>query len=396
MIDSKLTVRFEALGVSTDRVGAWQIASNYLTSTDGFSFTLIAPDQAKLHDVELQPVELLVDGNSQLFGRIDRTVITDKAIEVECAGRDFIADMVECNIDPSFQLKEGMQVGQALILAATPAGIFEVQGSDEVRTANIRTGRLVKRGGKKKRVREQKLTDYKPHVGEGIYEFCNRIASRHEVTIQPGEGRGIITLSEPDFKQTPLYEIRVSAQRRAGAFNNVISATASRDYSKFPTFTIANNKTGRVGEKATGGTKFYDMAVAAKKFAEELGRIVGKGIATGRILPTGSAPRLLLYRLLHFEDIEARDDDQLQSAVLRAVAERFKDTLEYRATLQGHADPASGAIWTVDTMVKVTDEIRGIDETLWIAERTLKFDAQQGATTEIVCWRPDSFQIATQ
>lgn len=67
------------------------------------------------------------------------------------------------------------------------------------------------------------------------------------------------------------------------------------------------------------------------------------------------------------------------------------DTLAYRVTLRGHTDPETGAIWTVDTMVNVQDEICGVNEPLWIAKRTLRFSPTEGSTTQLECWRPGSF-----
>lgn len=397
--DHKLTVNFELLGVQeTTRIGSWSMSSGYLVSTDGFEFTVLpSSNDSTLRDLELQPVELLLNGASQVKGRIDKTTIGNDGSAVTCEGRDYMADLVESNVDPKFIVKESMTLGQAILQAAEPCGILSVLADDEIGLQNIRTGVHIHRK-KRKRKTTIPLQDYQPRPGEGTYEYINRLAARHGTTVQPTSERTVLVLNAPDYTQEPTYTIHVTANQRAGASNNVISATAVRDYSRFPTYTLARGKqAGRADEKPTAAQKTFDMLTVAENFSPEMRRILTSAkVARGRQLPgkaTLSAPQL--YRLLYIDDKDARNEDQLEFAALRAVAERLKDTLEYRVTLKGHVDPSSGAIWSVNTMVHVVDEIRGIDEPLWIAERTLRFDPSSGATTEIVCWRPDSFQIDT-
>jgi prophage tail gpP-like protein len=99
-----------------------------------------------------------------------------------------------------------------------------------------------------------------------------------------------------------------------------------------------------------------------------------------------------LYRLLVYRDENARTAEQIEAAARRCVAERLKDTLYYHATVKGHADPRTGAIWTVDTMVNVDDDVADVHEPLWIESRTLRFGSG-GAETDLVCWRPESFTL---
>ncbi len=395
--DHPLTVSFELLGKQeTTRIKSWSIESAYLTSTDGFSFSILTdPTDPSFRDLELQPVELILDGSSQLLGRIERTSIGSDGVAVECQGRDYIADLVECNVDPTFKVKESMTLGDAILRVSEPCGIQAVLGDDDVALQNIRSGVQVKR---KKRKQRQKtpLQDYQPRPGgEGIYEFGNRLTARHGVTIQPGGDRGVIVLNAPDYEQSPTYSIRVTSDKRAGSSNNVIEATATRDYTKFPTYTLANGKQARTEDKPTALRRTYDMLTLASAFSPEMQRILTSAkVEAGRKMP--NEPRggdFSLYRLLHVQDIDARSEDQLDFCALRAIADRLKDTLEYSCTLRGHVDPGSNAIWSVNTMVHVVDEIRGIDEPLWISECSKSFSPSAGAITRITCWRPSSFQI---
>lgn len=397
-LDSKLTVNFERLGFQeTIRIGDWRIESSYLTSTDAFSFVLL-PDftDPRFRDLELEPVELLLNGFSQLKGRIEKTTIGDNGSEVECEGRDYLSDLVEGNVDPKFRAKESMTLGEAVLGVTEPYGTLAVLGDDDVAMQNIRMGFQARRKKRRKKT-TVKLQDYDPRPTEGDFAYINRLAARHGTTVQPAMDRQSILLNAPDYDQEPTYTIHVTADKRAGTQNNVISARAVRDYTKFPTYTIANGKQARSAEKPSGITRTYNtLDVIANLGNPELQRILSADkIMSGRQpvnVPNDQiAPKL--YRLLHVEDIDARNDDQLDHAALRAIADRLKDTLDYTVTLRGHVDPDSNAIWSVNTMVHVIDEIRGIDEPLWIAEANKFFSSRNGATTQIRCWRPDSFQI---
>ena len=139
---TQLVVYFENLGVSTDRLTAWSIQSDYLTSTDGFSFTLVDPE-LDAHHLEMQPVELTLDGHQQCLGRIDRTEAGAVVNEIECQGRDYLSDIVECNVDPAMVIKQSMTLGDVISTMTGPCGITEVVGP-EFELRNVRSGAVTR------------------------------------------------------------------------------------------------------------------------------------------------------------------------------------------------------------------------------------------------------------
>lgn len=395
MADSPLTVNFQLPGIQeSKRVIGWSIDSGYLTSTDAFSFQFLPGSRPEFRDLELQPVELLVNGSSQLLGRIERTVIGNAGTMVECSGRDYIADLVECNVDPAFRVLESMTLGQAIRDVCAPCGILSVLSHDETGFESVRAGISIKKGKRRKKTSSPLQAVQPRQGGEGIYEYCNRLCARHGATLQPDADRSVVTISSPDYTSGIAGTIRCTASG-IGSTNNVINATAERDYSRMPTYVLANGKkAGRSDEKATGLSNDIDVLLLSKGFSPEMERIIAKAILARRQKP--AAPRdeaVRLYRLLRVEDHDARTQDELQAAMIRAFAERLKDSLCYRVTLKGHTDPETRAIWTVNTMVQVRDEIRGLDEPLWVASRKLAYSQSDGATTELELWRPGSFQI---
>ena len=99
-----------------------------------------------------------------------------------------------------------------------------------------------------------------------------------------------------------------------------------------------------------------------------------------------------IYKPLFFRDKTAKNQEQIEAAVARALAEKLRETLVYTGAVRGHVDPTSGAVWTVDTLCHVRDEIEDVDEVMWISERTLTNDGS-GPVTELTLVRPESFVL---
>lgn len=407
--ESALLVRFDGNRVGTDQNGKkrqlkgttnvedWSISSSYLGSTDGFDFTIFDQNPDNLRDLECQPVTLFVNGAQQLIGRIDVTTRGGNGLAVQCSGRDYISDLVECNIDPSFAIKEGETLGNLIIRAASPVGIKKVgDGSDVATARNVRTGRTVGGSGAPKTFKEIKLEDFKPDPGKGIYEFLKTICERHGCTIQPAQDRKTLLIAGPFYKQDVAYKI-VRNSRGSGSINNIDSATATRDYSSFPTHVIVQGQGApRVGEGTKSTQTVIDTWAEAQQFGGELGRTLNEITWSGRRKPGASDGELTIekiYRLNHFRDQSARNPAQISKAASKLLAEHLKNTLVYDVTIKGHTDPATGAVWSIDTIVDVNDDICDVHEPLWVMERVLSYNSGQGALTRLKCIRPGSFEI---
>lgn len=394
LADPSLTIRYPLLtGRDTTRVSSYTLKSAYTTSTDSFEFSFFDEDRSKMLRLEMQPVELLINGAMQLIGRIDSTDIGNDGSAVTCRGRDYIADLLECNIDPSAVVKKGMTLGDALLLVCSPIGIDTVISDDDFPMRTIRAAHPIKRHGKGKGRRKKLVDEYRPNPGEGMYEFCNRLVARFGASLQPGRTRKEIVCDEPCFEQDPTYTISCTDDANSSS-NNVISASATRDWSSFPTYALFTNKLGAAGDTKQGLSAFKDIFQVAAQ-SQELLEIIQRSTFSGRTKP-GDKPNISngeLYRLLYHRDEASKTQEQIENALARAIAERLRETLKYTVELRGHQDPKSGALWAIDTMVQVSDAIRGIDEALWIQSREFSYSPGGGAVTRLECWRPNSYII---
>jgi hypothetical protein len=391
--DSPLTVSLPLLGrVTTDVIG-WEIDSAYLVSTDGFQFTLAADDPDQLRGLELQPVDLSLNGCIQCLGRIDKTR-RENLKTIVCMGRDYIADLVECNVDPAFTPSANSNIQELLRAVMSPCGIDGVADLTDATLQKARSGVAIRVVTPGKVFTTLKSGDLKPDSGQGIYDYANSIVARLGATIQPAFDRQTIFVGEPAFHITPPYSLIRKVGVGAEGANNIVSAQCERDFSSFPTFTMFTGASGKPGEKATASANQIPTVELADN--DELERIFTYGITGSRRKPLDNAESLgggRLYRLLVLQDEKAQSRDQIQAAMRRAIAERLKESLVYTCAINGHTSTETGAIWTVDTMVKVDDDVCDVHEDLWIARRKLKFSAGEGATTELELWRPNAFLL---
>ena len=230
--EPSIDIFFDALGRNTRNVIEYSIDSAYMTSTDAFSFTLYEPDLSLIRNLELQPVSVYINGNLQARGRVEVTEVGHgPGLVLKCEGRDYIADLVECNIDPAVSISENMTLEQVVKIAARPVGIGTVS-FDPRPWRNARTGIDIQSTLGPRKFQNAPLKDFKPNPGEGIYQFLARICARFGCTLQPTMERDKVLLGAPDYVQDAAYSVTRSIDNPKSAQNNVISAKARRDYTK--------------------------------------------------------------------------------------------------------------------------------------------------------------------
>jgi prophage tail gpP-like protein len=371
-------------------IAKWSIDSAFLTSTDGFEFEFIGEKPEDRRGLEMAPVELFVDGNSMLHGRIDITRRGDKGPSVvTCMGRDYIGDLVEGNCDPSVTAAAGATLEDTILSVCAPYGIVSVEGPEARQVA-----RTKKPQKPVKRPRKRQVKDAKPEPGQGVYDWCNRILARHGQTMQPASTPGRLVLQAPNYDQDPIGRIIRSDSDDPGKTGCVLSGVATRDFSRVPTWALFAGRQGQPTEGSARTKANWDISEVVSGYSDELANILGEWAIGGRRTKADKGiitPRML-YRLLYFRDELAKTQDQINDSALRAVAERLKDTLVYEVTLRGIVNPETGYYWAYDTIVDVDDDVADVHEKLWVAARRFAFDGKELRTT-LTCWRPGSFVI---
>ena len=397
----EFTIELEGVG-TFNNVESWRINSSFLTPTDSWEVVVFDPkDPGRLRRTfrPWRPVKLYIDGNLQIIGRIYYTVGTgdgEKALRV--SGRDYISDLMDPGIDPAVRVKKNESLAQAILTAFEPWHVDSVIGNfDSMRNAT--TGKNPFTGTPARDFLALKVEDFKPGDGDGPFEWANKLAARHGASIQPSIARNEICLCEPEYQQGPLYQLS-----RPG---NIKSATAPRDWTDVPTVTIAKGRSVASGSSASG------LSVTMPSFSEgspsELYRnseiqatLTGpnNGVAVieevydpknkVHTLYDSPAP---CYRPMFYSDKQSKSREQLERGLRRMLSERLRKTLIYRCQLRGVYEEISGAIFGVDTVATVKDEIEDVEENLWIIERTLSQQSNGVPMTELELIRPGSLVL---
>ena len=108
--------------------------------------------------------------------------------------------------------------------------------------------------------------------------------------------------------------------------------------------------------------------------------------------PTFYAFNPPVYKPLFYQDKDSKNQEQLEYGARKMVAERLKKTLDYTCTVQGHVEPRSGALWAINTVAHVVDELEQLNERLWLYEREFYNDGK-GPMTALKFMRPDSYVL---
>lgn len=373
-------------GTTLFKTGEYTIQTSYFTPTDAFSFELVNPDPSKLRKLLLQNVELFLNGKKQLVGRIEKTTRSEPE-SVSVAGRDFIADLTECSIDPSFTVKAGDTLGAIIKRAAGPCGVLKVVSGDGYEFAKTRSGVDTPSDKPPKDFLPITAEDLKPGE-ESVFEFLNRLLARHGATLQPTETRGTVAIAAPHYFGTTTTYLR----RKLDGTGNLSASSAVEDFSSFPTYTLGRGKLARAGSTGASTAARVDAYEHREKYQVDgtgIFEVLDRGITTGRIKPPEVNDSGKLYRLKVFRDDKSRTGEQLGAATARVFAERFKETLVYTCTV---TDFTPG-IPAVDTMVWVDDDVCDLHEQLWVAAVTHRYAKGSAQTADLTCYRPGSLQL---
>lgn len=383
---------------------SYRLTTNYMTPTDAWEFvTYSEKDQYDLRRIwrPLQPVRLYINGACQLIGRIDGIEgVPETGGALRVFGRDYLADIVDATVDPLFDVQQGETLERALLNLLKPFGITRIESSniDALAVLLGSAGATKLNKGKRRRSRDVSLADFKAEENQGVFEFANKILARHGLLMLPGRERNEVVVDEPNYDQDPIFRLD-----RPG---NILEASARRDYSGVPTVTVARGRGSFANDSATSSRQQYPTFTGSnapgRKVARtaEVERILERFDSVSSIIEDRYDPKVggiplpgTLYRPLFYRDQDSRNQQQLDSAVKRMIAEKLRETLTYDVKMRGHVEPRSGAVYAVDTIAEVSDTLEDIDERLWCFDRTFE-NQGQGPETALKYIRPDCYVLS--
>ena len=420
----------------------YSLSQQFLTPTAGWSFSISDEDVELTRDllVEGSAVELVINGNVQCSGFIDRRTISTSSggTTVQVQGRDILGPVVDATVDPDFKFTTGMTVPQFVLAVLLPFGIKKIYAADYA-NLNIVTGYAPGKGtsggsssvqvpqqsstvnsdgtitlgatyvqatvvaapsGTRPDLQSVTIQQLKPHSGEGCYAFIDRVLRRLGLVMWAmSDGSGVV-IDVPDFKSAPNQKI---VHKRTDTFNNnVLNGQVVRDLTSQPSVIVA---TGKGGGATTANSAMRCIAV------NELTGLDGNGFmlyGVQQIVHKYKGAKLLDLRkeLIPFErpkgdrqvvkpfflkDDEAKNMAQLEAFVRRELGNRQQKSLQLSYQLVGHTSDGTHP-WGVNTNVSVDDDVLDVHETMWVLEKEFT-KSSSGTFCNLKLIRPYTLQV---
>ena len=383
--------------------------SNFLTPTDAFSFTIGAEridDKTKAALTVGARAALYINGNVQADGYIDAITIaasSDSGTEFTIEGRDRLSRAVDSCADPRKTYKAAQTILQVLQDIFGPFGwlsedSFALDNADNVgimagHTRGEKSSKSKKHFGEI--IKSVKIHQLRPHNGEGAFAFASRLTQRHGLWIWCSADGEQLVISKPDFDQDPLYKLR----RRRGFETNVLSGSVKFDGSSQPSVVIAD---GFSGGGEFGKSRMVAYAVNPYFGVDNDGFVLPEVLAAVKPYPDAQQITLTTQpfprrtpeetaRPLFMHDDESHTPEQLANFVRREMSTLMHRSLVAHYTVVGHTQ--DGAVWSVDTVVDVDDEVAGLKERMYVLGRTFAKSRQGGTTTSLELVRLNSIQF---
>lgn len=383
----------------------YEFNSNFLTPTDGFSFTVEGSTLTNEQRLSIRPgseVTLSLNGIVQACGYIDSlTVGADRSGgTVFCIeGRDKLAQAIDSCADPTRTFKSGETLAGVLSELFAPFGwgsadafVLDNDANRDARSnvlgqrrsnGSASTSRRRRRTKRKaKKLTSYQLHQLKPYPREGVHEFASRITQRQGLWIWPSaDGRKLI-VSRPDFDQVPLYELR----RSHDGTSNVLSGDVKIDNTDQPTIIVADGFSGG-GDFGRSPMKAYAVNTAVYTDDPEFLNIEKRVPGAVRIKTYSFASPVYIpkNRVLYLHDNDSQTPEHLEFFLRRELALLQRRGLTAHYTVRGHGQntPDGYVPWSIDTTVDVFDDVAWFKDTLYVVGRTFRKSRSTGTTTTL-------------
>ncbi len=428
----RVEIQFADTGLKISNWVSYEFSTDW--SDAGSSWTCSLADDGDFKDVLAtvqngQRITLFVNGAAQCTGYVERwSTNTDRhsGTVLTLQGRDSLAPACESHVSRKFKFASVTTVKQLLTKLFAPYGFTDVQVDDAV---NIQ--RLTGKSTPKSRTRtidvntvfsglkSVKFTTvsqsadvelnkkWKPHEGEGVYQFAERIGKRFGFHIWPSADGKTLYTGQPDYSRKPIYTLTHRNGAAAGATptwgsagpNNVIRSNVTYDWANQPTVIVCTGAGGghttnyqpleviMVNELVTPSTPTAAITELLKLYPK------AKPVPRRAYLnpPSQILPITKFAKLLEFHDDESRTYDHLFNFARNTMAQHQSHFMRATYVVEGHSQ--DGVVWTPNTMVTVHDDVNQIDRALWVKSRTFHKDRAGGATTTLELLLPHSLEF---
>lgn len=386
--DHEVVLRIQNAG-DNKRFDSYSLESRYAAATDAFRFT-VGGDIVNQYSLDIlkagTSVQLVIDGNIQFSGLIDKSPvkISRSGKFIEISGRDMGSVLVDSCIDPfSYEFDENATLEQALTKIVSPYG-FKVATTDNG-SRNIQTGTSITSNDPPVYIKDFSIKACRPSPGEGAFQYASRLAKRFGLWLKADALGKTIIAGRPNYSQPPLYTLSLS--ENASIFDYAIDFNLT-------------NQTDVIVMQGSGGNGNFQKSSFKVAVVNEFNGYNPDGTYTDNVKATlakypgipvlDMKPQLLkfqdrfessIHRPTYIVNDEAKTIEQLQFAARQKMSQLQMEAVSISVSVLGHMQ--NNIPWTVNTIVKVEDNITNFNENMWISERTFTKSRSGGTITTL-------------
>lgn len=354
-----------------------ELSERFLDPIDTMRATIIPSQDRRASANELlqkgEVVWVYVDGKAQsalMIQSVTRTVGTGGVIYgIDCVSPMQI--LAESTVDVPNATKVLSSDAPVLDFVASlvaPLGFTEVQDSGDVAFLKAKTGVNPKSTATAGNAARQK--DCRAEYNETNLQFINRVLSRLGCMLRcfTSDAGVALYITAPHYDGEPLYTLSQAPQGQGAAgedafFGDVRVTDSNADqYSRCV---------------VVGATTDEDAATRAN---EPKAEALTTDISASR--PPFRSSFFFPHKEVFFKDEHAGNQARAKSVAKHVLGRRAERAFMVQGTVRGLVS-SRGIPWTVDTLCRVRLPLLGIDEVMWISERTMRQDARGGQTTSL-------------
>ncbi len=399
--------------VTLNRFTEYSFASDFLTPSDGWSFSVGDDDLPLRQRSALRcgaRVGLFINSINITDGFIDSVeVLAGKSTGQRWVinGRDRLSLALDTTADPQLQFKAGATLAEVLKVIFEPFGwagddhfITDDEANRNASTGGVRGSKG--RKGKKNfgaPLKSYVLHKLKPHNHESVWQFATRVAQRFGLWIWATSDGEQLVVGKPDFTQEPLYQLR----RDLAGHGNIKDGSVKWDGTNQPSVIFADGFSGG-GEYGKSRIKVY--CVNPYFGVDEEGFVLDS--VSALLLKTPEATPVIMTtqpftrrvstmaaRPMYLHDDESKSREQLEAYVRREMSLLLHKSCVANYVVEGHGQIVDGEFtaWSPRTIVDVQDDVAGIHERLFVLGVHYSKSKMSGTDTHLQCIRLNSIQF---
>jgi hypothetical protein len=356
----------------TDPLGSVQVSVGCATSAQYADYRTKLAKGNQIH--------VYINGAHQgrfLIQDVDRETSADAGRVIKVTAHTPLITPYEGAVNPDYAIAHAVDTSVEFVLLDIlgPYGFSKIT-TDARAHVNALTGVPLPGGaGPPYAVGDIKMRNAVAHDGETAYQFVARIITRLGVCLRILQDDTLF-VGAPNYTQDPIA--------------TVVSTSTPGTYANADRFEglvkIHETNAGQFAQVGVIGMRHLsagDPDVARPSAVVNCTDVLA-ALGTGPVIPARCqySSTVAPFKPLSYKDKSSRDPQQATNAALFELGMRGKDAYTVEGTVDGWIS-RTGCVWTVDTIVRVVVEAEGLDDPMYLLERTLHMDAEKGQRTSL-------------